>query len=134
MMSNPPSDVVLVIEDHEDIREGIRIVLMLDGYTVAVAANGREALAKLYAGLRPRLIIMDLMMPVMNGFEFRQVQLADPDLANIRLIAYSGITDPRETALQLHADAYMHKPTDMESMAALVRQFCPKDTVPESRP
>jgi CheY-like chemotaxis protein len=121
-------DVVLVIEDHEDLREGFRIALMLDGFTVVVAANGREALAKLYAGLRPFLIVMDLMMPVMDGFEFRQAQLADADLAKIPLIAYSGVTDPRETALHLRAEAYLHKPTDVEQVAALVRQFRPKQT------
>ena len=62
----------------------------------------------------------------MNGFEFRQAQLADPDLTRIPLIAYSGVTDPSETAQHLHADAYVHKPTDMEQMAALVRQFLPE--------
>ena len=125
-------DLVLVIEDHEDLREGIRIALMLNGYTVEVAVNGRDALSKLYAGLRPRLILLDLMMPVMNGFEFREAQLADRDLASIPLIVYSGVTDPMDTAQQLHADAYMHKPTDVEQMAALARQFCPKSTAPKS--
>ena len=120
--------VVLVVEDHEDVREGFRISLMLDGFVVEVASNGREALAKLYAGLRPFLIIMDLMMPVMDGFEFRQAQLAYPELADIPLIAYSAVTDPRETAQHLHAAAYLHKPTDMEQVAALVRQFRPKLT------
>jgi CheY-like chemotaxis protein len=127
-----PCDVVLVIEDHDDLREGLRIALTLDGYTVEVAANGRDALAMLSAGLRPCLIIMDLMMPVMNGFEFRAAQLADPELAKVRMIAYSGITDPGETAQHLRADAYVHKPTDLEQMAALVRQFCPKQTARES--
>lgn len=131
-MMSASGDVVLVIEDHEDLREGIRIALMLDGYTVEVAVNGRDALAKLYAGLRPCLILLDLMMPIMNGFEFREARLADPDLAKIPLIVYSGITDPLETAQQLHADAYVHKPTDVEQMAALARKLCPKRTVPES--
>lgn len=125
-------DVVLVIEDHEDLREGIRIALGMEGYTVEVAANGREALQKLYAGVRPCLIIMDLMMPLMNGFEFRQAQLAAADFKNIPLIAYSAVTDPRETAQQLHADAYLHKPTDVEQLAALARQFCPKRIQPGS--
>lgn len=124
--------MVFVIEDHEDLREGFRIALMLAGYAVEVAVNGRDALAKLYAGLRPRLILLDLMMPVMNGFEFRQAQLADSDLASIPVIVYSGVTDPRETAQQLHADAYVHKPTDVEQMAALARQLCPQHTAPDA--
>jgi CheY-like chemotaxis protein len=68
---------------------------------------------------------MDLMMPIMNGFEFREHQLADPQLRRIPLIAYSGITDPQETAQHLGAAAYLHKPVDMEQFAAIVRQFCP---------
>jgi len=121
-------DVVLVIEDHEDVREGIRVSLGMEGFTVEVAANGREALQKLYAGVHPCLIIMDLMMPVMNGFEFRQAQLAAAQFRNIPLIAYSGVTDPRETAQQLRADAYLHKPSDVEQLTALARQLCPRQT------
>jgi CheY-like chemotaxis protein len=117
---------ILVIEDHEDIREGLAITLALEGYTVEKASDGLEALAKLHAGLRPRLIITDLMMPMMNGFEFRRAQLADPDLAEVPLIAYSAVTDPSESAQHLYADAYLYKPTDMAATMALVRQFCPK--------
>ena len=126
-------DVVLVIEDHDDLREGIRIALALEGYAVEVAVHGGEALRKLYGGLRPSLIIMDLMMPVMNGFEFRQAQLSTPELRDIPLIAYSGVTDPGETARQLAADAYLHKPTDVEQLAALVRQYCRKPSAEPSR-
>ncbi len=123
-------DVILVVDDNPDLRDGLRVVLVQEGYTVETASNGRDALARLYAGLKPCLIIMDLMMPVMNGFEFREAQLADPGLADIPLIAYSGVTDPRETAQQLRAVAYVHKPAEIEQLAALVRQFCPKDAAP----
>ncbi len=119
-------DAILVVDDHTDIRDGLQIILGAEGYQVVTAANGREALRELYGGLRPCVIIMDLMMPVMNGFEFREAQLADPILADIPLIAYSGVTDPRETAQQLRAAAYVHKPVAIEDLAALVRQFCPR--------
>jgi CheY-like chemotaxis protein len=122
-MADP--EPILVIEDHEDVREGIAIALALHGYAVETAANGLQALLKLHAGLHPSLIIMDLIMPIMNGFEFREHQLADPHLRGIPLIAYSGITDPRETAQHLGATAYLHKPVDMEQFAAVVRQCCP---------
>lgn len=122
----PACDVILVIDDNADLRDGLRIVLEREGYTVATASNGRDALNRLYSGVEPCLIIMDLMMPVMNGFEFREAQLADARLAKIPLIAYSGVTDPLQTAQQLHAVAYVHKPAEVEQLAALVRQFCPK--------
>jgi len=120
-------DVILVVDDNPDLRDGLRLALSEEGYTVETAINGRDALSRLYAGLKPCLIIMDLMMPVMNGFEFREAQLADARLADIPLIAYSGVTDPRETAQQLRAVAYVHKPKEVGELTALVRQFCPKD-------
>ena len=126
----PECDVILIIDDNPDLREGLRVVLGQEGYKVATAINGRDALNRLYTGLKPCLIIMDLMMPVMNGFEFREVQLADAQLAEIPLIAYSGVTDPRETAQQLRATAYVHKPAEVEQLAAMVRQFCPRDAQP----
>ena len=123
LMTGP--EAILVIEDHEDLRAGIAIALDLHGYAVETAANGLQALLMLQAGLRPCLIVMDLMMPVMSGFEFRERQLADPHLRGIPLIAYSGITDPWKTAQHLGAVAYLHKPVDMEQFTAVVRQFCP---------
>jgi CheY-like chemotaxis protein len=114
----------MVVDDYLDVREGIAVALELTGYTVVTASNGFDALSKLHAGLRPRLIILDMMMPVMNGFEFREAQLADPELAKIPLIAYSAVTDPSETARHLRADAYMYKPTEMAQVTALVAQFC----------
>ncbi len=119
-------DLILVIDDYADIREGIAVALGLEGYRVVTASNGLDALNKLYEGLRPCLIILDMMMPVMNGFAFRQAQLEDPQLAKIPLIAYSAITDPNETALDLRADAYLYKPSGMAEMTEIVQQFCHK--------
>jgi CheY-like chemotaxis protein len=119
-------DLVLVIDDYQDIRESIAMALGLEGYRVVTASNGLDALNKLYGGLRPCLIILDMMMPVMNGFAFRQSQLEDPELAKIPLIAYSTVTDPNETAQNLRADAYLYKPSDMSEITAIVQRFCQK--------
>lgn len=116
---------ILIIDDNADARDALQIALTREGHTVEAAGNGREALAQLYAGSRPDLILMDLVMPVMNGFEFRQVQLADPTLAAIPLIAFSAVTDPRETAQHLRAAAYVHKPASIEHLVAVIRQFGP---------
>lgn len=67
---------LLVVEDNEDIRRSLRDLFMLEGFVVEEAANGREALDRLDSGWRPSMIVLDLVMPVMDGFEFlRQMQL-----------------------------------------------------------
>lgn len=117
---------ILLIEDHGDIREGLQELLRREGYAVEAAGNGREALNMLHQGLRPSIIVTDLMMPVMGGFEFRQEQMSHPKFRDIPLIVYSGVTDPREKAQQLRADAYIAKPIDMDGLIELVRRHCLK--------
>lgn len=117
---------ILLIDDHTDLRDGLEELLRREGYSVEAAANGREALDKLHAGLRPCVILMDLMMPVMTGFEFRQQQMADPELGGIPVIAYSGMTDVDDSVRQLQAVAYVEKPIEFERLIALVRQHCLK--------
>jgi CheY-like chemotaxis protein len=104
---------ILLIEDHSEVREGLDLVLQREGYTVETAANGREALAKLFAGSRPCIILMDLMLPVMTGYEFRQEQMSYAEFRDIPLIVYSGVTDVRENASHLQASAYAEKPIEM---------------------
>ena len=121
-MASPP--LVLVIDDSANIREALAVALGLEGYAVETATDGLDALRKLHAGLRPDLIVSDMMMPVMNGFEFRQALLTDPTLPKTPFIAYSAITDPNETARHLRADAYLYKPADIAQIAAIVHRFC----------
>ena len=115
---------VLVVEDHEDTRDAFQLMLERNGYAVVTAPNGRDALDKLQGGLRPCVILMDLMMPVMTGFEFREEQLRDPELADIPLIAYSAVTDPLRNARHLRANAYLSKPAEVGHVLALVNQLC----------
>jgi two-component system chemotaxis response regulator CheY len=117
---------ILLIDDQVDVRDGMEELLRLEGYTVETAGNGREALTKLYNGLRPCVILMDLMMPVMTGYEFRQEQLRHPEFSGIPIIVYSGITDVRANAHQLEAAAYAGKPIEPDRLMALVRQHCLK--------
>ena len=117
---------ILLIDDHDDVRDGLEVVLRREGYAVETAANGREALNKLCGGLRPCIILMDLMMPVMTGYEFRQEQLAYPEFRDIPLIVYSGVTDVHENARHLQAAAYAEKPIELDRLMGLVRQHCLK--------
>lgn len=117
---------ILVVEDNVDLRDGLFEVLRREGYAVETAANGREALDKLRGGFQACIILMDLMMPEMNGFEFRTAQLADPELATIPLIAYSGVNDLATHAKQLRANAFIRKPAELSAIMSVVRQHCLK--------
>lgn len=81
--------VLLVIDDDDDVRLALRLFLEGEGYCVDEAPNGQEALARLRAGLRPHVIVLDLMMPVMNGFEFREKQKAAPELRDIPVVIFT---------------------------------------------
>ncbi len=81
---------VLVVDDDRDICEVIQTILELQGYEVLTARDGADALAQLRAGARPSVIILDLMMPRMNGLQFRDEQTRDPALRAIPVVVLSG--------------------------------------------
>src|SRR6185369_15369023 len=114
---------VLVVEDDHDIREVIKVLLETEGHTVVTAANGEEAFQVLRSGTPPCLILLDLMMPKMDGFQFRRDQLRDPTLARIPVAVYSGHYDPTEYAPFLRAAAYLHKPLDTDTLLKIVRAY-----------
>jgi CheY-like chemotaxis protein len=111
---------ILVVEDHADLREMLTVLLESEGFGVRTAGNGAEALARLEEG-RPALILLDLMMPVMSGDEFRQRQLADPRYRDVPVICMTAAHDGRERALHLRADEYFQKPLDFEHLVSVVR-------------
>ncbi len=117
---------VLLVDDHDDVREGLSELLRLEGYTVVTAQNGRDALNQLYQGARPCIILMDLMMPVMAGFEFRQEQREHPEFRDIPIIVYSAIHDLKRVAGHLDAHAYVEKPIMLQNLLALLREHCLK--------
>lgn len=101
---------MLVVDDDADIRETMAGVLEDEGYEVRLAEDGRAALAVLET-CAPQVIVLDLMMPVMNGEEFRQNQLRDPALASIPVIVISAAYDAPVVASKLKADGFLPKPT-----------------------
>src|SRR5881394_840605 len=102
---------VLIVEDDGDLPEMMAQLLTLEGYTAVAVANGREALDYLHDGHdRPDVILLDLMMPVMDGWEFRRAMKADPDLADLPVIVLSAL-DP-SSARGVDSVAYLKKPLD----------------------
>jgi signal transduction histidine kinase len=105
---------LLVVEDDADIREALDGLLSTEGFRVTGCCNGREALDWLHASSKPDLIVLDLMMPVMDGWQFRVAQKHDPALASIPVVALSA--DVTAKAAAIDADAYLKKPVDYETL------------------
>ncbi len=102
MLSAPPDKPrILVVEDDLSTREALSMLLSAEGYGVSTAADGVAALEQLRDGQRPGLILLDLMMPLMDGWQFRHEQLRDPSLANIPVIVCSASWRPAKAAAAL---------------------------------
>jgi CheY-like chemotaxis protein len=117
----PPGALgVLIVEDDHDVRDSLRDVLEDAGFQVAAAVDGADALRILRGGLRPDVIVLDLMMPRMNGFQFRAEQRRDPELAGIPVLVLTADRSARSAELQ--ANDYLAKPASAgEVISALER-------------
>ena len=113
---------VLIVEDDADLREMMAQLLTLEGFKAATVSNGREALQYLEGGEAPDVILLDLMMPVMDGWEFRRHQRADPELSRVPVIVLSALDQGRATGLD--PAAFLKKPLDFDRLLDLVRQYC----------
>jgi CheY-like chemotaxis protein len=109
--------MILIVEDDASIREAVGEVLSEEGYDVALAQNGAEALRCLQER-RPDAILLDLMMPVMNGWEFRARQLRDPAFSAIPVIVVSAAN----AAHTVQATAYIAKPFDLNQLLQEVQR------------
>jgi CheY-like chemotaxis protein len=112
--------VVLVVDDDMDIRELMEQALRDHGHQVVSAANGQAALDVLTTGPRPNVLLLDLMMPVMSGWELRARMLQDPNMANIPTVVVTGDTKARSQASQLNATSYLVKPFALRDLLAAI--------------
>ena len=113
------SALILLVDDDEDIRDDL---LRMKGFRVATAADGRAALDQLAAGSRPDAILLDLMMPTMDGAEFRRQQLTDEALARIPIIVLSAAADARAVAERLRAAGCVRKPVEIDDLFDSIRR------------
>jgi len=112
---------VLIIEDDQGIREILADVLASEGYAVLTAQNGLEGLAQARAA-RPDLIVLDLMMPTMSGWQFRAEQRQDPALARIPVVVISAERLTRD-AIPAGVAAFLPKPFELSTLLDLVRRI-----------
>lgn len=116
---------ILVIEDDHDIRVSVRNVLEDEGYTVITVTNGRSALDVLEraaaVGDLPRLIILDLMLPVMDGWHFADRLREDPQLGSLPILIMSAYEDPPPPKGVV---GFVKKPVDIEALLRCVSESC----------
>jgi CheY-like chemotaxis protein len=124
MPTQPSQKAILLVEDDAATRDALALILEEDGYAVASAANGQEALSHLRASRRPNLILLDLMMPVMNGWEFRKEQQKDPALKNIPVVVVSADGNVPQKAASIGVADYLLKPVDVDVLLNMVRRYC----------
>ncbi len=113
---------ILVVEDEPELREMMAMLLTVEGFAPTTANNGEDALRQLRGGLEPQLILLDLMMPVMNGWQFREEQQRDPRLAAIPVVIVTALAVSHPQALG--ADAVLTKPLDFDRLLEVVRAHC----------
>ncbi|HSD21582.1 MAG TPA: response regulator [Anaeromyxobacter sp.] len=111
---------VLVVEDDGDLREALAECLRFEGYDVVEAVDGADALARLQRGARPALIILDLVMPRMDGRQLLAAMRVDADLAGIPVVLATG-TRPQDLSQEVQV---LLKPIGLDDLLACVRRYC----------
>jgi CheY-like chemotaxis protein len=123
---NDPAAPVLVVEDDREQRESLCAMLDFEGFGHAEAANGREALDYLDRSGAPCVILLDLDMPVMNGWNFRAQQLADQRLSCIPVVVVTA-NDPGLHDRFPGVAGFLYKPLQFKKLSALLDRICPKN-------
>ena len=121
MASVEQGDYVLIVDDDDDIRETLELILASRGYRSMGASDGAEALALMRENPLPVVVLLDIMMPGMNGTQFRAAQLADPRLASVPLVVMTGDGRADQRAEALGAFRSLKKPLDIGDLIAVVR-------------
>jgi CheY-like chemotaxis protein len=118
--ATPP---ILVVEDHPDTRAMVELLLKVEGFHVITAENGERGLECLRQ-VRPCLILLDLMMPVVDGWEFRRVQRNLPGVDDVPVLLLTAIPDPTRAVAELGAAGVIPKPIDIDQLVQIVREHC----------
>jgi CheY-like chemotaxis protein len=121
----PVAKLILIVEDDLDVSRLLAEILEAEGYRTATAANGCEALNHLRKNSHyPDLILLDMMMPVMDGWKFREEQQKLPALASIPVVTVTADGDARGKAASIQAAGYLSKPLQIDSLLDEVERIC----------
>jgi CheY-like chemotaxis protein len=124
MTAQSSKSCILIVEDDPDFRDTLTDLLQFEGYQVANVANGEEALEHLRHSAAPCIILLDLMMPVMSGWEFREQQRQDPALAQIPVAILTGVRNSADRVAALDAVGYFQKPVNIDDLLSTVADYC----------
>lgn len=116
---------ILIVEDDQDVRESLQMALEAYDFSVITAPEGKSALELLRNGLRPCVILADVMMPVMNGWDFLEAKLNDPALRDIPIYMLSAAD--RNHALADRANGFFAKPIKFEKLLEVLARYCRTD-------
>ena len=122
---------ILIIEDDKDIRDILAMVLSVEGYEVKTAIDGVAGLDQLRMGGRPSLILLDMMMPRLDGEGFLKAMRSNPNTADIPVIILTGHPAAREKAAELGAAGCLVKPVELVELLSTIRQA---ERHPDPRP
>ena len=114
-----PNRSILVVDDDPASIESLAEILSGEGYAIATAKNGKDALQQLRGAALPKLIILDLFMPEMDGWEFRREQLKDAKLRDIPVVVMTGAS----VYAGIDANVIVHKPLDVDRFVSLVERY-----------
>ena len=116
------ASTILLIDDDDDLRHAVTLVLSTEGHTVLTAPNGAVALEVLRgAAVLPLVILLDLRMPVMNGWQFRETQLLDPRIAGIPVVVFTA--DRLAASGIAGASCFLAKPLELNELVTTVARF-----------
>ena len=113
---------IFIVEDDVDTREMLGRFLEREGFVVRTAANGQQALEQLTGGLQVCVILLDLMMPVMDGWQFRREQSRLESVADVPVIVVSAVA--RDRLAEIDADAVIPKPVDLDELLKQITAHC----------
>ncbi len=118
---------VLLVDDQEDARRTLGEILAGEGFAVRTAMDGEEALAHLRSPSPPDLVLLDLVMPGMDGWEFLRYKRADPGLAGIPVAVVSGADRTEQREAIDDAVGFFVKPINLRALIQLVDRYCPRE-------
>ena len=122
-MSSPTSLPLMIVEDDDDLRDTIADIMSAQGYKVVAFADARAALAALEGGRTPFLILLDLMMPGMSGWEFRAAQLENPRLTSIPVVVVTAASTFTDGPPTLPDTEILRKPFELDALLTLVGRY-----------